>query len=456
MDVVRTIEFAQYDVTNVHKVAILFMLLMTGLTLSPRRSAATFAILSVCIFMPMEQRVVVGGLDFSMLRLITIVAFIRILIRGEFRDFRFGSMDRLFLFWVVSASSFYLLRTGSGGFVYRLGISFDALMSYFVMRALVRTRVDVLLAWKQLAWITLVLSPLILYESMTRHNVFGIFTYEGFDIAVVRDGSVRARGPLSHPILTGTFGSVVIPVFVGIVLGQKKGRALMGTACIAATIITLGSGSSGPVLAWAVGAFGWALWRFRGRMRTILRGVVVVLVVLHFIREKPVWHLLLRLSTITGGTGSHRYALIDAFISNFSEWAIMGTDNAAHWGWGLQDITNQYVAEGVDGGFVTLVLFILVLRAAFALLRLARRAFERFEGPGNPWALLAWGCSVSLVVHCVSFISVTYFGQMLQFFFFFLGMVPAFARYRRPKRVKSSEHPLTVRSPSQHPKAVAA
>ena len=142
-----------------------------------------------------------------------------------------------------------------------------------------------------------------------------MFNYDGFDIAVVRDGRVRATGPLSHPILTGTFGSVVIPVFVGIFRGQKKERVLMGTACVAATIITVGSGSSGPILAWGVGAFGWRIWRFRGRMRTDPVGRDVVLaVVIHSIREKPVWHLLLRLSTIAGGTGYHRYALIDAFV----------------------------------------------------------------------------------------------------------------------------------------------
>ena len=69
--------------------------------------------------------------------------------------------------------------------------------------------------------------------------------------------------------------------------------------------------------------------------------MVFLAVVIHFIREKPVWHLILRLSVITGGTGYHRYQLIDAFINNFSEWALAGTDGTAHWGWGLQDTTNQ-------------------------------------------------------------------------------------------------------------------
>lgn len=455
MDEVRVIEFAKYDVTNLHPLAIVFMLVMTVLTVMPKRSGATFALLAVCVLMPMEQRLVVGGLDFSLLRIITIVAFLRILVRGEFRGYDFGRIDRLFAFWVASGSFFYLIRGGPGGFVFVLGTAFDALMSFFVMRALVRTPIDAVKLWKQLAWIIIFLSPLILFENITRHNVFGMFNYEGFDIAVVRNGRVRATGPLSHPILTGTLGAVVIPVFFGMLAGQKKQRRLMVVACVAATTITLSSGSSGPVMAWGIGAFGWSIWAIRKRMPVILWSIVGMLVVIHFIREQPVWHLLLRLSALTGGTGYHRFHLIDAFINNFSEWFVMGTDDTAHWGWGLQDTTNQYVAEGVTGGLLTLILFILLLRACFRQLQSARRAYERLYGPTSALALLTWGCSVSLAAHCVSFVSVTYFGQFLQFFFFFLATIPGLTRFERPKRAKAPARQASSRAPATRPQLAA-
>jgi hypothetical protein len=44
---------------------------------------------------------------------------------------------------------------------------------------------------------------------------------------------------------------------------------------------------------------------------------------------------------------------------------------------------------------------------------------------------------VSLAVNCVSFISVSYFGQMFQFFIFFVATVPAFAVVDRLSRAKS-------------------
>jgi hypothetical protein len=81
------------------------------------------------------------------------------------------------------------------------------------------------------------------------------------------------------------------------------------------------------------------------------------------------------------------------------------------------------------------VLFLLLLRRAFAGLRVTRLVAERMHGPKHLWPLLAWGCSVSLAATCVSFISVSYFGQMYQFFMFSLATYPALASFRRPSRV---------------------
>lgn len=451
MNRVRTIQFAQYGVTNVHPLVIGFMACMTALAFAPKRSAAVLAVLSVCVFMPMEQRIVIWGLDFNMLRLIMIVAWIRVLVRGEHRGLRLGRLDRVLLLWVISTSVLYVLRVGPSGIVYRLGVSFDVLTAFFLIRVLVRTPGDVFVLWRHMAWLVLILAPFLVYEFATKHNVFGIFDYAGIEYVEIRNGRARAQGPLSHPILAGTLGAVVMPMFIAIFIGRKKQRRLFASACVAATTIILAAGSSGAVVGWAVGAIGWGLWRYRRHMRLVLRSAVVMAVVIHFVREKPVWHLIARLSSVTGGTGYHRYKLIDAFVRRFDEWALFGTGNTAHWGWGLQDTTNQYVAEGVRAGLATLVLFIILLRFSFVQLRLARNAFERLEGSKSLGALLAWGSSVSLAVHCVSFISVSYFGQMVPFFVMFVATVPAFSRFKRPKRVKSLAAPRSASTPTPIP-----
>jgi hypothetical protein len=139
-DNVRSIEWAQYGVSNVHPLAFGFMACMTALALAPKRSRVVLAILGVCVFVPMEQRIVIGGLDFNMLRLITLVAWIRVFVKGEYRGLSFGKLDRFIVFWFVSTSFFYVLRVGPSGIVYRLGVSLDVLTVYFLIRVLVRTR----------------------------------------------------------------------------------------------------------------------------------------------------------------------------------------------------------------------------------------------------------------------------------------------------------------------------
>lgn len=435
--------FLEYGTTNIHPVAMVFMLIMAGVVIFSRSSRALLAVLLVCVFMPMMQRLVVAGLDFSMLRLILMLAWARVLVRGEYRGFQPTRIDWLFVLWTVSVSVIHVIRVGPDGIVYRLGTSFDAFTVYFLFRLLVRRREQVYLLCRQLAWITIVLGCFMAYELATRINVFSIFGSAPL-VSIIRDGRVRCQGPFSHPILVGTFGGVIVPIFIALFKGRQADRKLMVAAFLFATITVVASGSSGPVITWGVGLLGWGLWRIRRFMRPIFWSLLGMALLIHLIRDKPVWHLIGRLAEVTGGTGYHRYLLIDAFMTRFGEWALVGSSDTAHWGWGLQDITNQYVAEGVNGGLLTLVLFLLLLQASFSRLRRSREAAERLESPKSFWALFVWGFSVSLAAHCVSFISVSYFGQMQQFFFMFLAWIPAIGRVRR--RVPQTSADLRTRA----------
>jgi hypothetical protein len=62
-------------------------------------------------------------------------------------------------------------------------------------------------------------------------------------------------------------------------------------------------------------------------------------------------------------------------VAHFNEWWLLGTDYTAHWmPTGLDinpdsaDITNQFIAEGVQGGLLTMALFIVLLVQAFRTL----------------------------------------------------------------------------------------
>ena len=160
-----------------------------------------------------------------------------------------------------------------------------------------------------------------------------------------------------------------------------------------------------------------------------------MLLALQAVMTMPVWHLIHRLSNLGGGgTGYHRYLLIDAFIRRFGEWWFVGTRSTAHWGWGLQDVTNQYVLEGVRGGLLTLILFIVVIVLAFRdvgrLWRVSSR--DRYH------LALSWGIGVSLFVHCMNFIGVSYFGQMYVTWYLTLAMIGSMCPSTRQLRQEIS------------------
>jgi hypothetical protein len=440
--------WGSYGTTVLHPVFIVFMLCMLGLVLFSGRSRAILAVLLVCFFVPNAQRLVVGELDFSMLRLILLIAWARVLVRREYRGFKATKLDGIFVLWTASAAILHLLRTGGGGFASTMASSVDALTAFFLFRVLVRRRKDVFVLTRQLAWIAIAFGIFVAFELVAQYNVFSALSGES-PTPQIRGGRVRCKGAISHPILAGTLGAALVPIFVALFRGYRRQRALFASATVAATVMVVAAGSSGPAVAWGVGLLAWGLWRQRDHMRAFLWTMTGLALIIHLIREKPVWSLIGKLSKVTGGGGYHRYRLIDAFMTRFSEWALLGTDTTAHWGWGLHDTTNQYVAEGVRGGLLTLALFVLLLYIGFLQLRRTRVWFERLEGPKTLWALLCWGFSVSLALHCVSFISVSYFGQAKLFFLMFLALIPALSKFKRPLRTAQAT-PRTSGRPSGH------
>lgn len=271
------------------------------------------------------------------------------------------------------------------------------------------------------------------------------------ELTVVRDGRLRCQGAFSHPIMAGSFGAGLAPVMTMLCFADKRHRALTIVALISACLIVVTSSSSGPALALVAGVFGCLLWLARKFLRSLWTATIVLLVVLHFVREQPVWHLIGRASDLIGGTGYHRVALISAFVDHWTEWFAMGVETTAHWGWGLQDVTNEFVLQGVRGGILTLIAFLAMLRLGFkAMGSVRKRAAFATHLPvveRRTLQLLAWGFGVSLASHCVSWISVSYFGQMtvimsmLYAFIVTVDQTPELPRRRtRIRPVSGSQH----------------
>jgi len=350
--------------------------------------------------------VVVVSLDFNFIRLIAIVYWARLLYRGELREIRWMALDYAVLAWVGLGSIVFAMREGDvSAVINRAGYAYETIGIYFALRALLKTRADILALVSGLALIAIPVSAFFLFEKMTGRNVFAVMGGVPAE-TLVREGRRRAQGAFSHPIMAGSFWAIALILFSSFVLAGKR-RTLAVSGCIAALAIVGSTASSTPVFAVLLGGIGMAFGYARILVRPIRLATPFVLLALHMVMQKPVWHLIARISAVGGSTGWHRYHLIDAAINNFSEWALLGTSNTAHWGLGLADVTNQYIVEGVRGGFITLVAFLVVLTLSFRNVGAALKRFPRRTG--DFW--IVWSVGASLFAHALTFIAVAYFGQ---------------------------------------------
>ena len=134
--------------------------------------------------------------------------------------------------------------------------------------------------------------------------------------------------------------------------------------------------------------------------------------------KAPVWHLLSRMSVVPGSTGWFRYNIIDQAIKHFDEWAFLGCRSTAHWGWLMWDVVNGYVGIAVQGGLITLVVFLVLLYTALKiLLRMSLKYPERKQ------QFLVWCLFTIMSGHCVALFGVPYFGQMRMWWLMTLVMV---------------------------------
>ena len=134
---------------------------------------------------------------------------------------------------------------------------------------------------------------------------------------------------------------------------------------------------------------------------------------LALVMKQPVWHLLGRIDIVGGSTGYYRFLLIDRAVRNFPEWCLVGLSSTLHWSEGtgeiLTDIVNQYILEGLAGGFLTLALFVSVIAVCFACVEKTIRSRSLSADDER----LAWALGATLFTHAMMFIVVSYFGQIV-------------------------------------------
>lgn len=407
--------------------------------------------LAAAVLIPMDQVVVVGGFHFQMLRVLILLGWIKLLMtrhstQCELLSGGINSIDKFVcLYAVTHVVTFTLLWLEAQAFVNHMGTLYTTLGMYFVLRFFIRDEEDVRRTIQVLAYITAVIAVLMMIEQASGQNLYaflGGVVERKREQLLVRDNRFRAMGCFQHAILAGTFGATLLPLFIGLWgQGRKKLSALVGVS--GATVMTIASVSSTPVLAYVAGIGAICLWPLRKRMRTIRWGIVISLISLHMVMKAPVWALIGRVDFVGGSASSHRYELIDNFIRRFGDWWLLGVKDTRDWGTAMWDIANQYVAIGQDGGLLSFIFFLSTIIYGFKYLGIARKASEGHKQQER----FFWAMGATLFSHVVAFFGISYYDQTIVVWYVFLVMIVITTDAQR--KTIASAAKLTARKPRQ-------
>jgi hypothetical protein len=404
-------------------VAMIIALLM--MLFAPRKYLAV-PFLLVVFLGSVGQEIYLGGFHFYITRILIMAAMMRMVVSkfitpGPLLAGGMNLVDKLFVTWAFfRCLANVLLNNGvMGAVTYQTSYLIDAIGGYLLMRFAIRNEEDIIRVIKVFATLTCIFAATMLDEKFHNQNIFG---YLGIlpVTPYTREGAIRATGAFAHPILAGVFGVAVMPLFWW--LWQSGKAKVAGAFGFCGSVgMMLMSASSTPLMACVAALFAWFAWPFRNKMHILRWGVVALLVALHIVMKAPVWMLIARVDVVAGNSGYHRAMLIDQCIRHFSDWWLIGTNDAGTWGWDLWDTSNQFVQEAESGGLLTFVLFILIISLTFRKLGKARRIVEN----DPPQERFMWALSVTLFTHCVCFFGISYFDHTKMMWFAFLAIVAA-------------------------------
>lgn len=434
--------------TILHPLVLVALLVaITLMFLLPRKYVLVPFLLTVFL-VPFGQVVVLGGIHFSVYRILVIFGLARLAAtRFPSATSRLAggsnSIDRVLTLWALFALVIFSLQwMEMQAFIKSLGSLLDAVGAYFVLRFLIQDREDVRRVIKVFAIIAMVLAICMTNEQLTHENIFGLLG--GMPLGVViREGKARSTGSFEVYITAGVFGATLLPLFIWL-WTDAKSKISASLGMLGATAMTLTSNSSTPQLAYVAGIVGCCLWPLRKGMRALRWGLGLTLVGLHLVMKAPVWALIARIDLTGSSSGYHRYMLVDMFIRHFNDWWLLGVKDYNTWGQDMWDLGNQFVACGFTGGLVTLILFIATISLSFGKLGTARKCSEG----DREYEWLLWLLGVSLFAHVVAQFGIGYFDQLQMAWYALLAMITAATSVLAKQTTSESQSWLAL-DPSQ-------
>jgi hypothetical protein len=410
--------------TVLHPAVLVAMLLAIVLFFVLPRKYVLVPVLVTMFLIPAGQQFFVAGVHLFVCRILLLLAFIRALISRvpkEKSSYAGGwnSIDTAFTYYVgITSAATLILYPDVGALVNQIGYLWDYLIGYLLLRSLIRNEKDTFLAIKCFAGLMVLLAIAMEIEQMKMVNVFGLLGGVA-TVPEVREGKIRSQAVFQHALTAGTFAATAIPLFF-LLWKNGKTKVLTIVGVVAATVMTIATQTSTSLITYGAAIVGVLLWPIRKKMKMVRRGLVAGIIGLHLVMKAPVWFLIARVDLTGSSSSYHRAELIDQFVNHFSSWWLIGTKDAATWGWDMWDAQNMFVSVGEAGGLAALVFYILVISRSFARLGDARKqAIDK----NQEWFI--WFLGAALFANVVAFFGVNYFDQSRMAWFALIAMICA-------------------------------
>jgi transcription antitermination factor NusG len=311
----------------------------------------------------------------------------------------------------------------------QIGAAIDAYLCYFSFRGLAGGVENFRWFLRKFLLLLVPYVVLILYESVFQHNLFqsmgGFFSEEW-----VRDGRTRCQGSFRNASLLGSIFASFLPLYLGLWFSKidRKMSVLGIGLCL---LIVWSSNSGGPASAVAVAMLGWAFWKLRTKMKFVRRSAVAGFIAMAVIMNAPVWYIIAKVSSVTGGAGWHRAHLLDMAFQHLDRWWLSGmpmTDTADWFPYVLSitggaDITNQFLAFGISAGLLASLLFCAMLIQAYKKIGQSLAIVRSRNDGRDVTEPILWGLGVMLTVHCTNWLGITYFDQSYVIWYFDLAVI---------------------------------
>jgi hypothetical protein len=210
----------------------------------PRRFFFFPFIMAMC-FVPMNQRFIIGGLDFTILRVLILVGLLRVILNHETRSIQWNNFDKLILSWNIIGSAIYIIQWANfSAVVNKSGVMFDCLGFYWLSRHAIREWEDIFQPIKIFAIFSIITAPLIALEKFQETSFFSIF---GPVQGQFHRERFRCAGPFPHFIMMGAFWASLLPFFYARI--KSDNTALLYWAAILTALSNVYfSASSTPIV----------------------------------------------------------------------------------------------------------------------------------------------------------------------------------------------------------------